>query len=733
MKKYTLFILLMFCSIINVFALDNPNYELYLKEKTNVGAIPREYTIDYNNNLSTYNGVFKASPTSYDLRDKYSIYLEDQGSFNTCYTFATMTSLEYTIYNHTAKYYDFSKMHAEYMTLTANGGTRDTYNMGGNFRQVADYLLKGEGPVLTDSVAYKEYTDSEVSSWNDFPVLADVINIKEFPTIDKYDKVYTTDALKTFRDSVKDHLINEGPLFAVIYASSDTIKQSLNLNSNGSYDYVLNYQKGTNTYASNHAITIIGWDDNYPKENFPDSMRPTSNGAYLIQNSWGSIMPYIWVSYEDLWIEYEISGFKYEDIKPNVSYTNTSNKIYYSEGFYTSDYLNYYYNTGTDYTSTNHTIYLGNKYTKDINKSESIKEILFPFFIYNSDVLANAKVYINASDDSFNNLTYVGMINSTDSTGVYKIVLDSPIKLTGSSYSVVIEMNSMFTFSNKDTTSTYISNSLNGTYQEMKYLLDPTSNSSFPMIIRKSQDTIYELTSEDLVHSNQIEINSDALLRLKIKTNQISNSKLNILVTKDGVDKTNNFTYQGLEFDNLESILRIKPNNNIDLGNYLIKVTYEDSRPLYFELSIDNIIHDIYPNLYTSTYEIGSLYIKDIKPNTLLNDYKNNLILNSVYQMHIYQNNNEINDGIIGTGSIIKYYDGSNNLIEEYTNIVMGDLTGSGKCDLASLAKMYNYYRGKINMSGIYLKAADVNGDNSIGLADLAKIYNYYRGKIKAM
>ena len=40
--------------------------------------------------------------------------------------------------------------------------------------------------------------------------------------------------------------------------------------------------------SSNHSVTIIGWDDHYPKENFLAEHQPPADGAWLAKNSWGS-------------------------------------------------------------------------------------------------------------------------------------------------------------------------------------------------------------------------------------------------------------------------------------------------------------------------------------------------------------------------------------------------------------------------------------------------------------
>ena len=43
-----------------------------------------------------------------------------------------------------------------------------------------------------------------------------------------------------------------------------------------------------NTYISNHAVLIVGWDDDYSIENFSEGMRPTNKGAWIVKDSHGT-------------------------------------------------------------------------------------------------------------------------------------------------------------------------------------------------------------------------------------------------------------------------------------------------------------------------------------------------------------------------------------------------------------------------------------------------------------
>ena len=66
---------------------------------------------------------------------------------------------------------------------------------------------------------------------------------------------------------------------------------TMSMRSNSSAKYI-----NTDTWAhytyddgmANHAVTIVGWDDNYSASNFLEGHQPPANGAWIVKNSWGA-------------------------------------------------------------------------------------------------------------------------------------------------------------------------------------------------------------------------------------------------------------------------------------------------------------------------------------------------------------------------------------------------------------------------------------------------------------
>ena len=79
--------------------------------------------------------------------------------------------------------------------------------------------------------------------------------------------------------------------------------------------------------------------------------------------------------------------------------------------------------------------------------------------------------------------------------------------------------------------------------------------------------------------------------------------------------------------------------------------------------------------------------------------------------------------GVIGTGTTIKYKDGTT-----FTVVIYGDLSGDGQINSADLLKLRQHLLGTNKLGGAYLEAAKVTGNNNINSANLLKIRQFLLG-----
>ena len=206
-----------------------------------------------------------------------------------------------------------------------------------------------------------------------FPDMEKVIEVTEtvdFPSIYKntYGEQYTEEQFKEFRDAVKKHIMQNGGLYTSIVGTGL------------GNAYV---RPDNNELWANHAVTIVGWDDNYSKENFSDNgYTPEHDGAYIALNSWGEASNnngYYYISYDDKYVESNLSGIVSTSIENAYKINliqNTAIKSYLKENY---GHLFIKYN-GEDYITKNvisniTTIDLSNRNMYSLNGIEIFNNI----------------------------------------------------------------------------------------------------------------------------------------------------------------------------------------------------------------------------------------------------------------------------------------------------------------------------------------------------------------------
>ena len=192
----------------------------------------------------------------------------------------------------------------------------DTRNVsrGGNLWKQLSYLSQWYGPVDEDLQPYPKEAYSPNPA--DRPVS---YKYKDHSSSAKYHLqnavigLAPEDGDEAYRNSIKNMVYTYGACVITYDASSEAANDEFQASDGTIYRpysfYYDNRPRDDKEAASPHKVTVVGWDDDLPKELFSHSRgtqwqqfgEPQNNGGFLVKNSWGTdfgIDGFLWISYE---------------------------------------------------------------------------------------------------------------------------------------------------------------------------------------------------------------------------------------------------------------------------------------------------------------------------------------------------------------------------------------------------------------------------------------------------
>ncbi|MBQ2654226.1 MAG: hypothetical protein IJF83_11765 [Methanobrevibacter sp.] len=292
-------------------------------------------------------------PSKYDLRNSGDVtYAKNQGSSGACWAFSTLAALESFLIKTENVSYDLSENNLKNV-MNYRGVNGTDWPDGGNYQMALAYLLRWDGPVDENDDPFSAY--SIIPNYDVSP-MKHVQGAMFLPIRMGY----------LDNNQIKYAVMKYGALYASIYGTS-MIKNVYN----------------SAAQIPNHAVAIVGWDDNYAASKFLGT-KPPGNGAWIIKNSWGTSYGdkgFGYVSYYDK----TFAGFALDSLSA-LAFTNVENVTNYKD-IYQYDLLG---NTYESLGFGSNVAYLANQFEAVSDNPLSA----FGFYAYGmSDY--DADIYVN--------------------------------------------------------------------------------------------------------------------------------------------------------------------------------------------------------------------------------------------------------------------------------------------------------------------------------------------------
>ena len=449
-----------------------------------------------------------AEPAGENLESKYSLAdiipentkIRNQMQTPWCLSFASLATLESSLAiqdknaGKTAKEYDFSEEHMAYSTQDSSfkdgkinkKGLHKNVNDGASLIAIQEYFSNGMGVVNEEDYPFDNSTGNiDISKLNQ-PIATTVLDTFAFPQLSiKSTSEFSTDKISDLIKEMKTYIKKYGGITATLATGGANKNKYINWSNNS-----LNNPENIALSSLDHAVCIIGWDDNYSKDNFNTNYKPQNNGAWIVKNSWGNIVElgnttklkeeifdqidestrkqYNINSSND--ITDEILIYVLKELFTGLTNIRIVNGVAYGDRDSKSFYMYISYETPSIYVSNmgvtkaelgknydnlyqydefgptkhiniaNTSVYMANVFKRDASKNEKLTRVS----IY-SPKKQNYQIFVNPdnSKKTISDLKQVSVSGNqkivTLDSGFHTLELEEPLELTGDSFVVAVK------------------------------------------------------------------------------------------------------------------------------------------------------------------------------------------------------------------------------------------------------------------------------------------------------
>ena len=418
MKKVITFFVVLFMGVLNVQAEDtlelceySEEYKAWLRlsDEEKASTIMPSMCKQDNHNINLL-GSNDYSMDYFNLADSGKVLgVRDQAASDDCWAFASLASLESNLLMNNINTGFLSTAHLELMTqdslytpsfITFN----HDFNSGGRMEFTTAYVLNYWGPVKESDMPFE--TVLNLIDNNTTVNQSDVTNKKAMVDVDDVFYLSNSQGICSNNtiNTIKEYIVNYGALATSVYFNNAYV--------NGKYYYY------NGSELSNHAVAIVGWDDNVEVTSFNN--RATRKGAWIVKNSYGTSVGdggYYYISYDDVNICTDAAGFY------NASLDMSDEAYYYDD-----------LGVNTILESPNNVNYLANYFTKKTSGEETIDKVTFATAIAGMDYTVYYADNINGNLENWQELAS----GTTNHVGYMSVDIDKDIKVSDS-YGIIVK------------------------------------------------------------------------------------------------------------------------------------------------------------------------------------------------------------------------------------------------------------------------------------------------------